>query len=262
MLRENALNIFTDGCSLGSPRRGGVGVRYVLVDSIGQEELQDAQFPGYPVATNNQMELMAATLALEEAMRLRLTDQATSIFIYTDSLYVVDSVPKAMFEWPKTRWHLRSGRPVLNADLWKRLTSAMKKVGKRVDFKWVKGHAKSAHNKAADRMARRSALLPTNKPLSAVQVRRKITDQSVDIGSVQMLGQRMSIHVFVSELLKPQNVWKCKYEVISKASKYFGLVDIIFSDHFLTAGHSYFVLVNKESANPRVVKVFRELSRK
>ena len=262
MISENALNIFTDGSSLGSPRRGGIGIRFILVDALGNEDVQDAQSPGYLGATSNQMELKACILALEEACRLHLADGVGKVVIQTDSLYVADNVNKAMFEWPKTRWHLRTGRPVLNAELWKQLTAAMKKVGKRVTFEWVRGHAKSSHNRAADRMARQSAAIPTNKPLSLVHVRRKLSEHSVDVGCVPMNGQRSSIHIITAQFLTPQKVWKCKYEVITKRSKYHDFVDIIFSDELLKAGHSYYVQVNREPNNPRIVKVFREIGAK
>jgi ribonuclease HI len=261
LLLENALNIFTDGSSLRSPRRGGIGIRFILVDPEGNEELQDAQFPGYPRATNNQMELQACILALEEVDRLHLLDAVPLVVIQTDSLYVKDNVRNALFEWPRTRWRLRTGRPVLNAQLWKRLTRLVKNSGKRVEFKWVRGHAKSEHNKAADRMARQSAALATNQPLSIVHVRRKLTPHSVDVGCVPMHGQRMSIRVITTEFLPVQKLWKCKYEVVSKSSTHQGLVDIIFSKDLLQAGHSYYIQVNRDSANPSILKVFREMLR-
>jgi len=262
LIDENALNIFTDGCSLRSPRSGGIGVRFVLVDPGGQEQVQDIQFPGYQNATNNQMELKACIAALQEAMRLDLIRGTSKVLLYTDSLYIVDNRNKAKFEWPTTRWHSRRGRPVLNADLWKDLVSAVKKVGKRVEFKWVKGHSKSYHNKAVDKMARQSASLPVNKPLTLVHVRRKHTPGSVEIGSVRMEGQRLSIRIITTEYLRIQRVWKCKYEVVSKRSKYYPSVDIIFSDTLLKAGHTYFVKVNEDTQNPRIVKVFREIIEK
>lgn len=262
MIHDNALNIFTDGSSLRSPRSGGIGVRFVLVDPDGQEQVQDVQFLGYQNATNNQMELQACIAALREARRLDLIRGPSHVVLYTDSLYVVDNIKKAMFEWPKTKWHSRRGRPILNADLWKQLVSAVHKVGKRVEFKWVKGHSKSHHNKAVDKMARDSARLAYNKPLTVAHVRRKHSPASVDIGSVPMEGQRLSIHIIKTEYLRIQRVWKCNYEVVSKRSKYYPSVDIIFSDTLLKAGHTYFVKVNEDTQNPRIVKVFREIIKK
>jgi len=259
---EDALNIYTDGSSFQTPRVGGIGIRFVQIDSSGNEQIQDFQFSGYKNATNNQMELHACIISLKEALRLQLTFDVSRIVIYTDSLYLVDNYKKAMFEWPKTKWFTRSGRPVLNADLWKELIKCMKSVRIRTDFIWVKGHSKNFHNKAVDRMARQSAKIPINKPLSIVHVRRKLTSESVDIGSVKLYGQRISIRIITSEYLRVQKLSKYKYEVISKNSKYFGNVDIIFSNKTLRVGHSYFVKVNCDTSNPRVEKVYKEIIRK
>jgi ribonuclease HI len=262
MLREDALNIFVDGSSLGSPRAGGIGIRFVLIDANGQEKIQDIQLPGYKGATNNQMELEACITALKEAGRLGLASGFSRIIIYTDSLYIVDNHKKAMFEWPKTKWYTRSGAPVLNAGLWKELVKEIQRANVRVDLEWVKGHSKNEHNRATDKIAKESAKIPLNAPLSLVHVRRKHSPKSVARGCVEMEGQRMSIRIITAEYLKVQRVWKCKYEVISKTSKYYGSVDIAFSDSLLCAGHSYYVLMNDDTRNPRVVKAFREIKKR
>jgi ribonuclease HI len=256
---ENALNIFTDGSSRGSPRAGGIGVRFVLIDSSGEEQVQDLEFAGYKNATNNQMELHAVIVALKEAMKLDLPPNVAQVVIHSDSLYIVDNYKKAMFEWPRTRWLTRLGRPVLNANLWKDLVRYIQKMGMRVEIKWVKGHSKSEHNKAVDRLARASAMRPYNRPLTHVNVRRKKTSRSVDVGSVEMIGQHITIYIITSEYLKVQRLWKYKYEVISKQSKFRGNVDIIFSEHFLGPGRTYYVKVNTDTSNPRIEKVFREI---
>lgn len=85
VFRENVLYIYTDGSSLQSPRRGGIGIRFINVDANGEEQVQDVQSPGYKGATNNQMELKACVMAIEEAMRLQLTKGVTRIIIRTDS---------------------------------------------------------------------------------------------------------------------------------------------------------------------------------
>ena len=261
-LEQNALNIFSDGSSLGSPRVGGIGVRFVVIDSSGVEKVRDFEFAGYRSVTNNEMELYACIVALKEAMKLDLPPNVTKVVIQSDSRYVVDNYQKAMFEWPKTRWLTREGRPVLNANLWKKLVRCFQKIHMFVEIKWVKGHSRSEHNKAADRLARASARKPLNKPLTFTSLRRKKTDKSVEVGSVEMNGQRITIRIITSERLNPQRIWKYKYEVISKHSRYRGNVDIIFSEYFLSTGHIYYVRVNCNTRNPRIEKVFREITPK
>ena len=259
---DNALNIYTDGSSLGSPRTGGIGVRFVLVDSSGEEQITNFEFTGYKNATNNQMELHACVVAIKEAAKLDLPSYVTTVQIYTDSQYVCDNYKKAMFEWPQSRWLSRSGRPVLNADLWKKLIKGIKGMRMKVEFRWVKGHSKNKHNKAADKLARASAKRAFNEPLTHVNVRRKITSKSVDVGSVKITGQRITIRIITSKYLRVQRLWSYKYEVISKQSRYRWNVDIIFSEHLLSPGHTYYVRVNSDTSNPRIEKVFREIEPK
>lgn len=262
VFREGVLYIYADGSSLGSPRRGGFGVRLIFVDQEGIEQVEDLQFTGYMGATIGKMEIMACAVGLEEAIDRGLAIGRTRIIIRTDSIYVVENVGKAKFEWPKNRWHRRGGAPVLNSEEWKRLTRAMQKASTRVDIDWVRGHSKDEHNRAVDRLARQAAGMPYNRPLSVVHVRRKLSEESVEPGSVEMLGQRLSIRIITTERLKTQKTWKCKYEVLTKGSPYYMKVDWTYSDELLAAGHSYFVQLNKEQDNPRVVKVFWEITAK
>ena len=259
MMIDDALNIYTDGSSFSGPRVGGIGIRFIYINEAGNEEIQDIEFPGYKSATNNQMELQACIYALKEAQRCKELASFNKIVIYSDSRYVVDNYKNAIFIWPKTKWRTQTGRPVLNADLWKELTKTSKKRGMRVEIKWVKGHSKDKHNKAVDKLAKKSAKNPLNKPLTIVDVRRKKSPKSVEIGCVEMRGQRISVRIITSEYLKTQKIHKYKYEVLSKGSKYFENVDIVFSKELLKVGHSYIVSFNKNTYNPMIRKVIREI---
>ena len=133
------------------------------------------------------------------------------------------------------------------------------KNGAASNIKWVKGHSKDKYNKTADKNARKSAKNPLHKPLSTVSVRRKKTPKSVKIGSVKMRGQRLSIRIFTTEYLTTHRLWKYKYEVISRKSKYVDNVDIIFSTEPLRDGHCYMVVLNKDTANPRITRMLNEI---
>ena len=256
---ENALNIYTDGSSLGRPRAGGVGIRFIIVTPLGEEQIRDLTVAGYRGATNNQMELNACVIALKEALELVVPPHIIRVVIYSDSQYVVGNYKRAMFEWPKTRWHTRTGKPVLNAMLWKELLKYLQKIRMPVEFRWVKGHSKNEHNRAVDQLARTSAKQPFNRALSHVNVRRKLTPKAVEVGSVEMAGQRITIRIITSEYLHVQRIWKYKYEVISRRSEFHGNVDIIFSNHHVGAGRTYSVRFNSDTDNPRIEKVFREI---
>ncbi len=63
-LEEEALTIYTDGSMFGSPRRGGIGIRFAWIDQNGGEETYDETLPATMNATNNEMELEAPSEAL------------------------------------------------------------------------------------------------------------------------------------------------------------------------------------------------------
>lgn len=77
-----------------------------------------------------------------------------------------------------------------------------------------------------------------------------------------MLGQRITIRIITDEYLPVQDCNRYKYEVLSRASPFFGCVDVIYSSAqiHLSAGHTYHVRLNTETSAPRVIKCFREMS--
>jgi ribonuclease HI len=262
---ERDLNIYTDGSSYQGPRRGGVGILYVTVGADGEERADPYPLPGFTGATNQQMELYAAIEALKALATHRAPVSASPyrrIVIWTDSAYLVDGYDNAQFTWPRTDWMTRDGNPVANTSLWKDLIKAAWRIGKRVEIKWVKGHKQSTHNKTADKLAKQSAKLQLGRRASVVKVRRKMARASVEIGSVGMHGQRLTIRIITDELLVAHKLNKAKYEVVSKASPYCGRVDLIYAPHdiHLSAGHTYHVRVNDDQKAPRVVKVYREIN--
>ena len=70
MIIENAIIIYTDGSSFSRPRLGGIGIRLVIINSLGQEEVEDISLAGSAATTNNQMELYACIKSLKEALSL------------------------------------------------------------------------------------------------------------------------------------------------------------------------------------------------
>ena len=77
-----------------------------------------------------------------------------------------------------------------------------------------------------------------------------------------MLGQKISIRIFVSDYLRVQKIWKYKYEVISPKSIFYQNVDIIYCKDVLRVGHSYFVSFNKNSVYPKISSIFWEIEKK
>jgi ribonuclease HI len=143
VLDENALNIFTDGSSYGSPRRGGYAFRIIAVGDDGHPVVHEEQPYGHAGGTNQEMELMAAIAALNYITGRRSPHDVrefSKVVVYTDSLYLKNNVDNALYRWPTTEWCDRNGNPVVNAALWKDLVKAIFRASpRRVHFEWVKG---------------------------------------------------------------------------------------------------------------------------
>ncbi len=262
MAIETTINIYTDGSSFSRPRLGGIGIRVVIINSLGFEEHEDYPLSGYAGATNNQMELYACIEGIKIAMHRPDFDSFDHVAIFSDSQYVVDNLKRAFFVWSKNRWCNYQGKPVDNATLWKGLLNIIKKCRKRVDIYWVKGHAKDEHNKAVDKLAKQSSKNAINPPLTVVKVRRKLSARSVEPGCVPMRNQRISIRIINDEYLRLSRYYKYRYEVVSKSSPYFGCVDFVCSKTLLNAGHNYSIRFNDNPKNPMIMKVFKELPKK
>ena len=136
----DVVEIFTDGACSGNPGPGGWGA---LLRYDGREkELSGCETQ----TTNNRMELMAAIAALEQ-----LTRGVTAV-VHTDSRYLHDGITLWLPQWKARGWKTADKKPVKNADLWRRLETALERH--RVTWRWVRGHAGHAENERADALAR------------------------------------------------------------------------------------------------------------
>lgn len=134
------IEVYTDGACSGNPGPGGWGV---LILKDGEEtELCG----GEPATTNNRMEMRAAIEALNA------TKDAQEICLYTDSQYLRNGILQWMAGWKKNGWKTSAKKPVKNKDLWLLLDEALQ--GRKVDWRWVKGHAGDPGNERADALAR------------------------------------------------------------------------------------------------------------
>lgn len=266
MLGE-ALLIYTDG-SVNANNTGGVGIRIISIDANGDEAIYDAYRAGYRNTNSGQMEIIACTEALEEAGRLQLAALTKHIVILTDSKYVSENYKAAMFDWSKNKWYRKTGRPVQDAYLWKDLIKQITSYNNDhiyIEIKWIKGHDKDEHNIAVDTMSRRASRLPLDKipkhsSISISQPRKLISSPKMEIGSVEINGQKISIKILSGKLLKPQNIWCYQYQVMTGSSPSFGLVDQIFAERVLDNNKTYYVKFNSEKANPRIEKLYWKIS--
>jgi ribonuclease HI len=258
IIDEHALNIFTDGSSYQHPRRGGMGILYVWVDALGNECSEPLDQGGVQQATNNRMELLAIARALQEAGPFLEKRRFSRILVHSDSQYVVKFYKSAMFYWSKSKYRNRWGRPISNAVEWQEFVRATQKVRMRVDIEWIRGK-KHPYTKLVDKMSKASAMHPTDPPRSVATVRRKTSPESTDPGGIDMLGQRATIRIISSEYMEVQHTNKYRYEVFTKKSKYYLKVLFLYSKELMKPGHKYYVQFNRESKNPGVNTVFREI---
>ena len=136
---------YTDGACSGNPGPGGWGV--LLQASQAGNIVKERELSGGDAATtNNQMELMAAIMALETL------DRASTLTIVTDSTYVKNGVTQWIHGWKRNGWRTSAKKPVKNVELWQRLDLAQSRH--QVIWEWVKGHAEHPENERADELAR------------------------------------------------------------------------------------------------------------
>ncbi|UWQ05083.1 ribonuclease HI [Aliiroseovarius crassostreae] len=136
---------YTDGACSGNPGPGGWGTLLQAKDGdtvVKERELKG----GEALTTNNQMELMAAIMALETL------GKPCAITVVTDSQYVKNGVTGWIHSWKKNGWKTAAKKPVKNAELWQRLDAAQARH--HVTWQWVKGHAGHPENERADELAR------------------------------------------------------------------------------------------------------------
>ncbi|MEG3767516.1 ribonuclease HI [Alteromonas sp. 14N.309.X.WAT.G.H12] len=145
------ITIYTDGSCLGNPGPGGYGALLIYGEHV--KELSK----GFYQTTNNRMELMAPSVALE-----CLTERC-QVDITTDSQYVKNGITQWIHNWRKNGWRTASKKAVKNADLWIRLDKAVKNHD--VTWHWVKGHSGHPENERCDELARTAALSPQEEDI-------------------------------------------------------------------------------------------------
>lgn len=131
--------IYTDGSCENNPGRGGWAA---LLQSGGQEKVLTGS---EPQTTNNRMELIAATRALEALKR------PCRVMIHTDSEYVKRGITEWLEGWRRRGWKRKEGE-LKNVELWQALDRALQTHD--IEWRWVRGHAGHIENERVDRLAK------------------------------------------------------------------------------------------------------------
>jgi len=131
---ENKIIVFTDGASNGNGSkhsRSGCSAIFPF-----QEELNISYT--LPIgSTNNRAEYTAVLLALEQCNKIDINKQKT-VYIYTDSQLIIDSMTKWIIGWKKNGWIKKDGKQVLNQDILKKIDGLSQL--RRIIYKHVKAH--------------------------------------------------------------------------------------------------------------------------
>ena len=260
---EETLVIYTDGCRLSKPNRGGIGIVLVWTDRDGHEQSHGESPPGFRGVTPPQMELKAAIEALKLVQRsssIVAPDLYRKVWLYSDATYLVNHFQTAKSSWPKAKWLTRDGTPVENVELWKELIREEKRLGLPLRIEKVKGHGKNPFNIKADRLARASAEGAFNPPLKPSKVRRKRGSKRLRQGTIPMEGQRLTIHVHKGEFMRTQRLNQFEFTVDTPGSLH-GEVGLACAKERIDIreGHHYLVQFNEDTKNPRIEAVLMEV---
>ena len=137
-MKDNTINIFTDGSSRGNPGPGGYGI---VMEQKGTGYFREFS-EGFRLTTNNRMELLAVIEALN-----KIKTRNADVVVYTDSKYVVDSVEKKwVFNWKKNNFKKKK-----NIDLWTEFLKIYPNYS--IKFIWIKGHNDHPQNERCDSLA-------------------------------------------------------------------------------------------------------------
>ena len=124
------IDIYTDGSSIGNPGPGGWAA--VILEGGSKRSVHGR----HGRTTSNRMEILAAIEGL------RALPEAAEVTVHSDSQYVVNTMTR---NWKRNA----------NQDLWERLDAEVAR--RKVEWRWVRGHAGNPMNEEADRLANREA---------------------------------------------------------------------------------------------------------
>ena len=146
------IEIFTDGATPNNQnkgnvgRTGGVGVFFGDDDprniSIKLKETKSLK------VTNNVCELTACLMGIISIITTSNIND-TSIIIYSDSKYVIDSITKWSKNWEKNGWLKSDGKPVDNLDLIKKIYYLY--LNHNIKFIHVNSHTKEPSDKTSEK---------------------------------------------------------------------------------------------------------------
>ena len=151
--KEQQFCVFTDGaCNFNGKKNANAG--YAVVFPNNREYDFSERLSNNP--TNNRAEYLAIIKALEHANKIE-PDNKETLYLYTDSELLINSVTKWIKGWKKNNWITSKKTPVLNKDLLVIIDNYLTK--RKVVFTHVRAHTnntdwESYWNNIVDTMAK------------------------------------------------------------------------------------------------------------
>lgn len=258
--------IYTDGASKDNPRRGGIGIRFIIPDYDNETEFfHDESRGSYVGATNNQMELYSCIIALELLLTYDIS-RLKRITFCVDSNYVLKNIDNARVYWPKNNWLTSDGLPVENVEHWVHFSRLFNKFKARIVFEKVKAHKKGPlkdiHNYAVDKLATSARDNPIKIPFNIINARKKNSKHIAKKGCVVITNEHISIRIVECKVYKKhKDIFKCKYVVISEDHPCFEMLDWIYYNIRLYEGHSYIVIMELRGKVPFIKEIINDITK-
>lgn len=142
--------IYTDGsCSKNGTKDAIGSAAYIIINN---DDIIIKSVQSKNDTTNQEMELLAPILALNELKRNNLLTDNTQVVVYSDSAYLVNCYNQKWYKnWELNGWKNAKKVPVANQEYWKALIPYFK--DNRFSFQKVKGHCDDYYNNYVDKMA-------------------------------------------------------------------------------------------------------------
>lgn len=143
--------IYTDGsCSKNGTKNAIGSAAYIIINDDNNIIIKGVK--SKVGTTNQEMELLAPFLALNELKCNNLLKDDTQVVIYSDSAYLINCYKQKWYKnWELNGWRNAKKEPVANKMYWQFLIPYFK--DNRFSFQKVKGHCDDYYNNYVDKMA-------------------------------------------------------------------------------------------------------------